>query len=597
MNVNKRGWVKNAAIIFLSVLLVLTLFSNTIMNRSLPEVSAQMVRSGSINPQIRGNGAVAAEESFEVKTELSRKILSVHVKVGDIVSVDDTLILFSDADSSEMKQAQDALDDLNLAYQRALLTASSGKYSSERKALEDAQETLDAAKKIRDENVYNETDLVYAKDTLNSAELAQTVAKTVLDKAIADLAALGDRNPGSTGDYSMVTSTRNALNATKLLYADELKDFEDAAKQGMADHNTANPSNKVTIEVFREYLAMQYMAHKDAAAGSPEAKLYEQYVAYQAIVDAQAAYDDALSAYNSSTSAGNAAQYDRLHAAKVSAENNVKTAGNTVTAAKDRLTELEAKKEAYDLAVVNVTAAEKSVRTAVLSLEQAVALENLNFADQKKDIDAAAAHLASLKAGGESSIVKSNVNGVVTAVNVSSGDTSTPNAALIVVEVPDRGYTVSYSVTKEQSQKVRVGDPAEVLYRYWGPEITAKLVAIKTDPTNPSTHKLLVFSISGEVQTGETLDIAIGERGSNYDAVVPNSAIREDSNGKFVLMVQVKASALGNRFTAARVDIQVLASDDTNSAVSGGLTGGDYVITNSSAPLEPGMLVRLPDNL
>ena len=31
-----RGWVKNAAIIFLAVLLVLTFFSNTIMNASLP---------------------------------------------------------------------------------------------------------------------------------------------------------------------------------------------------------------------------------------------------------------------------------------------------------------------------------------------------------------------------------------------------------------------------------------------------------------------------------------------------------------------------------------------------------------------------------
>ena len=41
--VKKRGWIKNVAIIFLSVLLVLTFFSNTIMNHSLPEVSAQYV--------------------------------------------------------------------------------------------------------------------------------------------------------------------------------------------------------------------------------------------------------------------------------------------------------------------------------------------------------------------------------------------------------------------------------------------------------------------------------------------------------------------------------------------------------------------------
>ena len=37
----RRDWVKNAIIIFLAVLLVLTFFSNTIMNYSLPEVAAQ----------------------------------------------------------------------------------------------------------------------------------------------------------------------------------------------------------------------------------------------------------------------------------------------------------------------------------------------------------------------------------------------------------------------------------------------------------------------------------------------------------------------------------------------------------------------------
>ena len=54
--VKRREWVKTAAIILLSVLLILTFFSNTIMNRSLPEVATQAVQSGSINAQIRGTG-------------------------------------------------------------------------------------------------------------------------------------------------------------------------------------------------------------------------------------------------------------------------------------------------------------------------------------------------------------------------------------------------------------------------------------------------------------------------------------------------------------------------------------------------------------
>ena len=106
--VKKRGWVKNAAIIFLAVMLVLTFFSNTFMNHSLPEVAAQYVQSGSINAKIRGTGTVAANESYEVKTEQARQVLSVPVKVGDKVSAGDTLVLFTDAESDTMKQAQDA---------------------------------------------------------------------------------------------------------------------------------------------------------------------------------------------------------------------------------------------------------------------------------------------------------------------------------------------------------------------------------------------------------------------------------------------------------------------------------------------------------
>ena len=58
----RRGWVKNAAIIFLAVLLVLTFFSNTWLNRSLPEVAAQYPTSGSINLKIRGEGTVSANQ-------------------------------------------------------------------------------------------------------------------------------------------------------------------------------------------------------------------------------------------------------------------------------------------------------------------------------------------------------------------------------------------------------------------------------------------------------------------------------------------------------------------------------------------------------
>ena len=82
---------------------------------------------------------------------------------------------------------------------------------------------------------------------------------------------------------------------------------------------------------------------------------------------------------------------------------------------------------------------------------------------------------------------------------------------------------------------------------------------------------------------------------ANFDTIVPKSAIREDSNGKFVLIVTSKNTPLGNRYTATRADVQVLAEDDTSAAVSG-LASNDYVITTASKPLSPGSQVRMVEN-
>ena len=121
------------------------------------------------------------------------------------------------------------------------------------------------------------------------------------------------------------------------------------------------------------------------------------------------------------------------------------------------------------------------------------------------------------------------------------------------------------------------------------------LTDIKNDAQSGGRNKFLVFDLSGDIEPGMNVDIAVGQRSQNYEAIVPNSAVRSDSNGSFVLIITTKNSPLGNRYTATRVDVQVLAKDDINSAVSG-IGNGEYVITTSSAPIESGMLVRMAES-
>ena len=65
-SIRRKNIIKNIAIVFLVILLILTFFSQTIMNYSLPEVATQMIESGSVSPQIRGTGTIEADDPYDV---------------------------------------------------------------------------------------------------------------------------------------------------------------------------------------------------------------------------------------------------------------------------------------------------------------------------------------------------------------------------------------------------------------------------------------------------------------------------------------------------------------------------------------------------
>ena len=73
---NKRDWIKNIAIIFLVILLLLTFFSRTIMNASLPEVSAQYPQYATLSSAVKASGTVKANESYNVIFEEDEQIIS-----------------------------------------------------------------------------------------------------------------------------------------------------------------------------------------------------------------------------------------------------------------------------------------------------------------------------------------------------------------------------------------------------------------------------------------------------------------------------------------------------------------------------------------
>ena len=645
--VKNRGWVKNAAIIFLSVMLVLTFFSNTIMNRSLPEVSGQTAQSGTITTRIRGSGNVEAVETYEVKSSDSRKVKSVSVRVGQEVEPGDLLFILSEGDGDELKAARDKLEELQYNYQKALINAGETDGNGENRTIARAREKLQNAISKRDK-VAGATD-----EVISDARTDLATKKAAYETAQDKLEAAGGEGSGSSGDYSQVTAAQNKLNAaktaleaTKIQYQNDYDAFQKIAEHQRngndlnaymqylytqyAEKAEPSPSPKITKDEDEDEQtvgALGYGVHLFSTPSgdvpgkwsdvtvikiddtSDPAKVTITYTkkddtqektvtylkndlatAYDEISSATQAHTDAQDAYNRAVNS----YYDSYQPSNSGLAKKVREAKAALDAAQERYDDLLKKQTEYETAEDNVVAAQDALEKAIMDQK----LETLDLQKMRADIADAQNEVSELAGkSGEGGEILSEVYGVVKAINVTAGNSSDPQTPMCTIEVPDRGYQVSISVTSEQAKKVSVGDSAEVSTGYWGSSgLTGRLTSIRPDPKDPTNKKLLVFEITGEVESGTQVSVSIGQKSQSFEVIIPNSALREDSNGKYVLVVEAKQSALGNRYVATRVDVQVLASDDTYTAVSGGLSTGDFVITNSTKPIEKGMQVRIAES-
>lgn len=657
----KRELIKTVAIVFLAVLLVLTFFSNTIMNRSLPEVATGMVNSGTINAKIRGSGTISANEKYEVILNQTREVRSVCVKVGDSVSQGDLLFVLGDIESQELRDAQEQLSTLKINYQKQVLELSKT-YAQNDRSLQVIREDLEKAIARRDANKVTDADISYKKGDLATAKNEVTQLGLILEELNAAIADNSDYQAAQTA-VTELKSKVSTLQTTISDYQKQLSELDttgsidmqrklEDARAALAAAKSQLESDKLaygaTYEEFKQYVLTTYPNANESnfkqymqayiTAGSAEGNTtYTKYkTAFEAIsksetlvADSQQTYDRLLEDANSATSDVNAqraaiqAKINSASSEMMAANQQLQAANATLTqldsqmegvknqiksyeAAKrqqdalvttltEELATLESMKTIYDEAVTTVETKERELEDALSGKDIDKQLNDLDLQSARLQIEKQQQLVDKYQKEAVSTEITANVSGTVSAINVSAGKETTAGSPMAVIDVVDRGYTIKIPVTNEQAKQVKVGDTADVTNYYWGSDIQATLESIASDPDKPGQGKLLVFRITGEIDAGTNISLSIGQRSANYDSIIPKSALREDTNGHFVLVVTAKSSPLGNRYVATRVDVQVLAEDDTSAAVTG-LAQGDYVITTSSKPLDAGTLVRLVEN-
>lgn len=568
---DRKDKIKNITIIFLLVMLILTFFSNTIMNYSLVEVSTQQVTSGQITSKVRGSGSVEASESYSVTIEETRKIATVNVKKDAEVATGDLLFTLEDTDSDELDAAKKSLNEAQAAYESAVLTA--GITVAERQSIEAGKGSSLTQK---------QNEIAAANQRVKDAQAAVDAAQASVDKIKAQIDAVSNSTTDTTAEEKAVldaekknseaqdslTSAESAYTPVKSAYDTALSEYNDAviafnAAKATYEKDTSDLNNKKAMDAAE--IAMKSANEKLKNCKGNLDKV-------------QGPYDSAKSAATDSKNALSNANYNlsvkKLTGTNTAEANNLQAQLNTATAA---LTDA-------NTALTSATNDRKKV-TDKISGEVTIASAYKTMTDLQEEV-------AKLQAKSIGTEITSPISGTVTDIAVTAGTTVNANDVMMTIQPENKAYVLQFSVTENQAKKVRVGDTAEILNNWYGNDVSAVVSAIRKDPQNRS-NSMIICEMKGDVSVGDSYTLSIGEQSSNYDTIVPTSAIREDSNGKFILIIESKSTPLGNRYYARRVDVDVITSDDTKSAVTGALEGYEYVITTTTKPIKENEQVRL----
>ena len=648
-SVRKREWVKTAAIIFLAVLLVLTFFSKTIMNASLPEVAAQQAASGAINARIRGSGTVEASEVYNVTIKQTRKVASVLVKTGQEINVGDTMFVLEAEDSDELKQAETDLETLQQNYDKSLIEAGNTA----------AQENYDV-QKARD--AYNEALAIYRQySTMDASQLATQkaaadaklkelqTAKTTIDNQLTKLKA-DEKYTAAQATITEQEATIKTLEAEKEKLLETLpasyKDCRNASQYQTLINDTLKDENYIrnlaryekNFATFSSLCDDDYAIMKECyehiesmrrriEGGTVKTPVDEGGNTIYALTTDETAeiYKEAFKAlapfyygYPKDPADGLLNWQDQLKIATVNdkiadandAINNPTNGAKTIVGNYERsIDDLTKQSDSLDAQIndqqaavdklSSAASAAETVKSTKQALEDLVFKQNLGDSSSidmeaaKKAIERKQAEVDKLRENADELEVKSSVSGTIASINASAGKSiGGEEQPLATINVTDRGFTVKIDVTNDQAKKVKTGDTAE-LVNFWGGDAVATLDQITSSQT--AGNRTLVFTLTGDIQAGQNVTLSIGQKSANYDALIPLSGLREDSNGKFVYVLESKSSPLGSRYIATRVTVQELARDDKSAAVSG-ISSGDFIITTSNKPVEAGKQVRLADN-
>ena len=568
----RRAKVIRAMVAFIVVLALLTFFSNTIMNLTIPKVMGAYASRGNLSFSNNARGTVTVENKTDIKGLDSRVVDQVKVGNYDQVKKGDTILTLKPIEeSADLDAKRTQLKELLRAQEYDSRISDDTDFSTYYDSINAAKETLSAAQDTLD-SVRNRSSV----EAENRAIINDESAKAVSLEASVTAAAktVEDINKDIAAIDAQITPLQSQIDVYIALGTPTptpVPSEPATVPDGVTP--TPTPVPDLDADGFDKNSPTYEMDKLMAKIKDLEA---QKSILKSQLDDAQARLNEASAELSECQSKITDAQ------ATIKSLENLPTeqaAINAVNAAEHAVT--AAQKALADAQTQAGITRDKNQDTAEDRAEQIAKLE--------EEID-------KLEKAAKITEIKAPADGYVYNVTVSSGDTlNAKDTIASILPETDRVCSVTFEFTTTAAQNIYVGMPLEVTSGFID---GCTVASIKPDPNNPRGNRLVKCIVDGsDAWPGEEITVNAGRGNDNYKCVVPSSAVNQDTNGDFVYVIQGSSTPLGDKYTVKKLYVSVEAEDGVSKAIKGeGLDKYDVMIViRAEKPLEDGQRVRLED--
>ena len=543
-----RKWVIRAAVAFVLILGLLTFFSNTIMNATIPKVVVESAYRGNLSYTNSQTGTAKAEGVTEVKGIEGREIASVVLSNYDRVSPGDVILTLKPVTDTT---ALDTLEEQLLALQReaeyaARQPSTSVDYSVYLQAIVDAEAALAQANSTLSAAMNREATLTAAQGVIKANSSTAIAQQAEVDAASASLEAINVEISQNQNQIS-VLDDRIAVFTTL----------------GTPTPSPADPGVITPTPVAGSI---------EELCAQRQALVEENEILQANLADAQARLNNAASQLATTNTAIENAN------ATIEAANSLPSVTSAQAAVNTANSALTAAREAYtNIQITTGIAADQA--------QDSVEDRNENIAELTEQI-------AELSETMEATEIRATAAGYIYGMTTAVGDVLVKDQVLLQI-IPDNvSCTVSFTFEESVASNFSIGMELSV-DSYWIDKVV--IVSIKPDASDPRNKRTVKCSIEGNVMPGEQITVVADRANSDYDCVVPSSAVYEDNSGTFIYVVEQTSTVLGDKCIVHRVKVTVEATDGARTAISGENIEGAQIVVRSEKPLHDGDRVRLTD--